>query len=309
MTGFLARRSLRAAVTAWLVVTFVFVVLRLAGDPVQALVPPDIATPEVLAYYRTIYGFDQPLPTQYFGYLRGLATGSLGVSFLDGRDTLTVIAERLPATLQLTAVSFVLMLLIGIPAGCIAALNRGRALDRAIMSLSVAGYSMPQYLLALILIYVFAVELRWLPSSGSGKAEHIVLPALTLALFSAAILARFTRSGVLDVMGMPHVRAAKAQGWSPTAILLRDVLPNAAIPLVTVLGFIAIGLLTGSIVVEFVFGWPGIGRLLIQSVADRNLPVVQALVLMFALIAVVINLLVDLAYAVLNPKIAVRADG
>jgi peptide/nickel transport system permease protein len=308
MKRYLARRAIRALITAWMVVTFIFFVLRLAGDPVQALVPPDIATPEILEYYRRIYGFDQPVIVQYFGYLRGLLSGSLGVSFLDGRDTVNVIGERLPATIQLTALSFLLMLSIGIPAGCLAALNHGKALDRAIMAVSVAGYSMPQYLLALILIWVFAVELRWFPSSGSERPEHIILPAVTLALSAGAILARFTRSGVLDVMGMPHVRAAEAQGWSRSAILIRDVLPNAAIPLVTVLGFIAIGLLTGSIVVEFVFGWPGIGRLLIQSVAERNLPVVQALVIMFALIAVLINFVVDLSYAVLNPKVGLTTD-
>lgn len=303
MTRYLLRRFVRMIITAWLVVTFVFIVMRVSGDPIEALVPSDIATPELIEYYRQLYGLDRSLPVQYLAYLRGLLTGDVGVSFLDGRGALEVVLDRLPATLKLMSVSFVMMLLIGIPGGVIAALNRGGILDRVIMAFSVAGYSMPQYLLGILMIWVFAVELRWLPSSGSSTAAHLILPAITMALFNGAIIARFTRSGVLETVSLPHVRAAAAQGWSQRTIVLKDILPNAAIPLITVVGYITITLVTGSILVEWVFGWPGIGRLLIQSVNERNLPVVQLLVLMFAMSAVVINFLADTAYAFVNPKI------
>lgn len=303
MKRYLLQRTFRMVITAWLVMTFVFIVLRVSGDPIEALVPADIATPDLIEYYRTLYGLDKSLPVQYVSYLRGLLSGDVGVSFQDGRSAITVVLERLPATLQLASVSFVMMLVIGIPCGVIAALNRGRFLDRIIMSFSVAGYSMPQYLLGILMIWVFAVELRWLPSSGSSTWAHLILPAVTMALFNGAMIARFTRSGVLEVMGLPHVRAAAAQGWPQRTVVMRDILPNAAIPLITVIGYITITLITGSILVEWVFGWPGIGRLLIQSVGERNLPVVQILVLMFALSAVIINFLADLAYALVNPKI------
>lgn len=303
MTRYLLRRLLRMVITAWLVVTFVFVVLRVSGDPIEALVPADIATPDLIEYYRTLYGLDRSLPVQYFGYLRGLLAGDLGVSFQDGRDAIDVVRERLPATLQLASISFVMMLLIGLPSGVFAALNRGRLIDRLIMSIAVAGYSMPQYLLGILLIWIFAVELQWLPSSGSNTYANLVLPAITMALFNGAMIARFTRSGVLEVLGLPHVRAAAAQGWPQRTIVIREILPNAAIPLITVIGYITITLVTGSILVEWVYGWPGIGRLLIQSVGERNLPVVQILVLMFAMSAVIINFIADTAYAFFNPKI------
>lgn len=308
MTRYLLRRVLRMVITAWLVVTFVFVVLRVSGDPIEALVPADIATPDLIEYYRTLYGLDRSLPVQYFGYLRGLLAGDLGVSFQDGRDAIDVVLERLPATLQLASVSFVMMLLIGLPSGVFAALNRGRLVDRLIMSIAVAGYSMPQYLLGILLIWIFAVELQWLPSSGSNTYANLVLPAITMALFNGAMIARFTRSGVLEVLGLPHVRAAAAQGWPQRTIVIREILPNAAIPLITVIGYITITLVTGSILVEWVYGWPGIGRLLIQSVGERNLPVVQILVLMFAMSAVIINFIADTAYAFFNPKIRLSHD-
>lgn len=308
MKRYLLRRLLRMVVTAWLVVTFVFVVLRVSGDPIEALVPADIATPDLIEYYRTLYGLDRSLPVQYFGYLRGLLAGDLGVSFQDGRNAIDVVLERLPATLQLASVSFVMMLLIGLPSGVFAALNRGRLIDRLIMSIAVAGYSMPQYLLGILLIWIFAVELQWLPSSGSNTYANLILPAITMALFNGAMIARFTRSGVLEVLGLPHVRAATAQGWPQHTIVFREILPNAAIPLITVIGYITITLVTGSILVEWVYGWPGIGRLLIQSVGERNLPVVQILVLMFAMSAVIINFIADTAYAFFNPKIRLSHD-
>lgn len=303
MTRFIATRLIRALLSIWAVVTLTFVVLRITGDPILSLVPIDSTPPDVVEYYRRLWGLDRSVFEQYLSYLRGIGLGTMGRSFTDGRDAIGIVAERLPRTFELMGIAFLAMLALGIPAGTLAALNRGNILDRAIMALAVVGYSLPGYLLGILLIWLFAVELQWLPSSGSGRPEHLVLPAATLAFYNAAIVARFTRSGVLEVLGRPHVLAAAAQGWTRTAVIRRDVLPNAAIPLVTVLGFMLASLVGGSIIVEWIFAWPGIGRLLMTSVAGRDLAVVQVLVLVFALATIAGNLLADLAYAFLNPRI------
>jgi peptide/nickel transport system permease protein len=307
MTVFVLRRLLRAILTALLVVTITFVVLRATGDPVLALIPIDTTSPEVIERYRQAWGLDRPIWEQYLTYLQGLAQGDFGRSFSDGRDALDVVAERIPNTLQLMGTVFVIMLVIGLPAGILAALNRDSAIDHGVMAIAVAGHSLPGYLLGILLIWFFAVELRWLPSSGHGTLAHMILPVATLALYYGAIVARFTRAGVLDVLGQPYVRAALAQGWPWRAVVKRDVLPNAAIPLVTMLGLIFGWLISGSIIVEWVFAWPGIGRQLIDAVANRDLAIVQTLVLLFSVAMVAANFLVDVAYAFLNPKIRLQS--
>ncbi|MEO1089737.1 MAG: ABC transporter permease [Pseudomonadota bacterium] len=308
MTRFVLTKIVRALLSAWLVVTITFVVLRVTGDPVQSLLPVETTPPEIIDYYRRLWGLDQPLWQQYLGYLQGLANGTLGRSFADGRDAVGIIAERIPKTLVLMGWTLAVMLALGLPAGIAAALRRGTWVDRAVMATAVAGHSLPGYLLGILLIWLFAVELRWLPSSGHGTWAHLVMPVLTLALYHGAVVARFTRAAVLEILGQPHVLAARAQGWREAAVIRRDVLPNAAIPLVTVVGFFVGGLIGGSIIVEWIFAWPGIGRLLITSVAGRDLAIVQALVLLFAVTMIVTNLLVDLAYALLNPKIRLLRD-
>lgn len=303
MAAILVSRLLRALVTAWIVVTITFFVLRVTGDPVLSQFSPETTPPEIIDYYRRLWGLDQPLWAQYVTYLEGLVQGRLGTSYSDGRPVAGIIAERLPDTLLLMGLSFLVMLVIGLPAGIFAAFRQGRALDRLVMSLAVASYAMPSYVLGVALIWVFAVEFRLLPSSGHGTAGHLVLPLLTLATANAAIIARYARAATLEVMGQPHVLAARAQGWPMGAVIRRDILPNAAIPLVTVMGFIAGGLVGGSIIVEWIFAWPGIGRLLIDAIAARDLAVVQALVLLFAGAMIAANFLVDLSYVLLNPQL------
>jgi len=305
MTRFLLVRLVRALLSVWLVVTVTFVVLRITGDPVQSLLPVETTPPEIIAYYRSLWGLDRPLWEQYLGYWQGIASGTLGRSFADGRDAVGIVVERIPNTLVLMGWTLVVMLAIGLPAGIAAALRRGTWIDRGVMAAAVAGHSLPGYLLGILLIWLFAVELRWLPSSGHGTWAHLVMPVLTLALYHGAVIARFTRAAVLEILGQPHVLAARAQGWRERAVIRRDVLPNAAIPLVTVVGFFLGGLIGGSIIVEWIFAWPGIGRLLITAVAARDLAVVQALVLLFAVTMIAANLMVDLSYALLNPKIRV----
>lgn len=305
MRRFLLVRTVRAFLTAFVVVTVTFVVLRITGDPVQTLVPMELQTPEVLARYRELWGLDRPLPVQYLAYLRGILHGEFGTSFADGRPAFAVIAEKVGGTLLLTVPAFLAMLAIGLPAGVAAALNRGGRTDRAVMAFAVAGHSLPGYLLGILLIWLLAVEWRVLPSSGSTTWRHMVMPVLTLALYNGATVARFTRAAVLDVIERPHVRAARAQGWSERAVLFRDILPNAAIPLVTVLGLTLGGLIGGAIVVEWIFAWPGIGRLLVDSVSGRDLAVVQGLVLIFSASMILANFLTDLAYALLNPRLRI----
>ena len=303
MTRLLITRLLRALLTAWIVVTVTFFVLRITGDPVLSQFSPETTPQEIIDYYRQLWGLDRALMGQYASYLRGLIRGELGTSFTDGRLVAGIIAERLPNTLLLMGTSFALMLLIGLPAGVFAAFRQGRWPDRLVMSLAVGGYAMPSYVLGVALIWVFAVEFRLLPSSGHGTIGHLILPLLTLATANAAIIARYARAAVLEVIGQPHVLAARAQGWPMRDVIRRDVLPNAAIPLVTVMGFIAGGLVGGSIIVEWIFAWPGIGRLLIDAITDRDLAVVQALVLLFAGTMIAANFLVDMSYVLLNPKL------
>lgn len=306
MLAFLLRRALRAVLTLWIVVTFTFVVLRVTGDPALSLLPDD-TPPQLVKAYLERWGVDRPLGEQYVGYVRDIARGEFGISFRDDRPALDHVLERIPKTLQLTGTALVIVLVLGLGAGISAGLYRGTPLDRAIMAFAVAGYSLPSFFLGLTLIFVFAVNLRVLPSSGSSTAWHLVLPAVTLGTTGAAVIARFTRSAVLEVMGQPFVRAARAKGLGRARLVLAHVLPNAAIPVVTVLGFGLGGLIGGSVITETVFAWPGVGRLLVTAVAGRDLNVVQIIVLMLAASMVLANFLVDVSYGLLNPRIRLVA--
>lgn len=304
MLRFLLMRFARAVLSLWAVVTIVFVVLRVTGDPVYAIVPDD-ASPEVVQLYRERWGLDRSLPEQYVTYFQALVHGDLGRSFIDRRDAVTVVFERVPKTLLLMCSGLAFALGLGLLAGIVAALHAGSFVDRAVTAAAVAGYSLPTFFFAILAILLFAVELRWLPSSGSSTVWHLVLPALTIGLHQAALIARFARSSMLEVLGEPYIRAAAAKGLRQGAVLGRHALPNAAIPLMTVLGFSVGGMIGGALVVETVFAWPGVGRLLVGAVANRDLAVVQVAVLLIAATMVTANLLVDLSYALLNPRISV----
>ena len=308
LLGYLARKALRAALTLWLVVTFVFVVLRLTGDPVQALVGPD-ATPEVIAVYAERYGFDRPLPVQYGRYLLSLARGDLGVSYLDGRPVTAVIAERLPFTLRLGLLSLAAGVALGVALGLVAALNRNGPADRLTMAFAVFGFAIPNFFFGILLILLFSLSWRLLPSAGHGTAAHLVMPVITLGTAVAGSFARFTRSSMLEVMSKPYMQAAAARGVPFWRRILGHALPNAAIPLVTLLGFSLGGLIAGSVVTETVFAWPGVGRLLVTSVGGRDLSVVQALVVLIAATMILANLAVDMLYGVLDPRIRVTGGG
>lgn len=306
MLMFVVSRLLRAALTILFVMTFAFVVLRLSGDPALQIMSVD-APPEAIAAFRKAWGLDRPIWEQYLSYIGHALSGDFGKSMRDGRAAIDLVMERVPATLMLTLPALALKIGIGIPAGIYAALHRNSLADRLTMALSVAGFTLPSFVLALLLVLVFAVQLGWLPASGSGSVAHTILPIVTLGTAGAAIMARFTRSAMLEVLGQPYVRAASAKGVSWQRVIARHALPNAAIPTVTIVGFMVGSLVAGAVVVESVFAWPGIGRLLVSAVANRDLAVVQALLLVIASWMVAANLVVDLAYGWLDPR--VRAAG
>ncbi len=306
MLRFTALRMGRAMLTILLVVTFAFLVLRLSGDPALLIMSPD-APPEAIAAFRHSWGLDQPVWLQYFRYFAAIAHGDFGQSMRDGRPAVQLVAERIPATLALTLPALALKICLGIPSGIYAALHRNTAIDRGVMALATAGFTIPSFVLGLVLVLVFAVQLRWLPSGGQEGWSSAVLPVITLGLGGAAVLARFTRSAMLEVLGQPYIRTASARGVPWVAVVRRHALPNAAIPTVTIVGFMVGSLLAGAVVVESVFSWPGVGRLLVVAVANRDLAVVQCILLLVATTMVAANLLVDMLYGVLDPRLRVPA--
>ena len=308
MLMFATSRLLRAGLTILFVMTFAFVVLRLSGDPALLIMSVD-APPEAIAAFRKAWGLDRSLWEQYFSYIGHATTGDFGKSAAAGRPAVALVAERIPATLALTLPALALKLGLGIPAGIYAALHRNSMADRLTMALSVAGFTLPSFVLALLLVLVFAVHLGWLPASGSGSLSHAILPIITLGTGGAAIMARFTRSAMLEVLGQPYIRAASAKGVSWHRVVSRHALPNAAIPTVTIIGFMIGSLVAGAVVVETVFAWPGVGRLLVSAVANRDLSVVQAILMVIAAWMVSANLAVDLAYGWLDPRVRGAAAG
>lgn len=301
MLRFTAVRLLRAFVTIVLVVTFAFVVLRVSGDPAQIIMGAD-APPEAVDAFRTAWGLDQPIWVQYFHYFGAIFSGDLGRSMRDGREAIVLVTERIPATLALTVPALIIKLALGIPAGILAALYRNSILDRLVMVFAVAGFTIPSFVLGLLLVLLFAVNLGWLPSGGQESWQHAILPVITLGVGGAAVLARFTRSAMLEVLGQPYIRTASAKGVTWRLVVSNHALPNAAIPTVTIIGFMFGTLIAGAVVVESVFSWPGVGRLLVTAVANRDLAVVQTILLLVAMTMITANLIVDLLYGVLDPR-------
>jgi peptide/nickel transport system permease protein len=302
MLRFIASRLARAALTIAMVVTFAFIVLRLSGDPAQIIMGAD-APPEAVDAFRTAWGLDEPIWVQYFSYFWAILQGDLGRSMRDGRDAIVLVTERIPATLALTLPALAIKICLGIPAGIFAALHRNSLADRVVMIIAVAGFTVPSFVLGLLLVLVFAVQLGWLPSGGQESWRHGILPVITLGLGGAAVLARFTRSAMLEVLGQPFIRTASAKGVPWRAVVTGHALPNAAIPTVTIIGFMVGTLIAGAVVVESVFSWPGVGRLLVVAVANRDLAVVQCILLLVAITMVCANLIVDLLYGLLDPRL------
>lgn len=301
---FLFQKLFRVLWIMWGVVTVVFLLLRLSGDPISAVAPPD-ATVEMIAQLRKIYGFDQPVYVQYLQYLSGVLHGDFGRSFQYGRPALEVVMSRLGATMSLATAAMFVAVVLALPLGFISARYRDRPLDHALMSLAVLGNTMPTFLVGIILILVFSLWLGIAPTGGSGGLSHYVLPVATISLATAASLARMTRSEVLETLGKPFIRTARAKRLPFRRFVLAHVLKNAAIPIVTVAGLQFGALLSGAIVTETVFGWPGLGTLVLEAIGRRDYSVVQAVVCVTAFIFVVLNTTIDAVYQRLDPRIKV----
>ena len=284
----------------------VFGLVHLSGDPVLLMVSSD-APPDVVATTRHALGFDRPLHRQFTDYATRAARGDLGVSLRSSLPVGTLIRERLPATVELTVAALLIAVAVAIPAGIVSAVKRGSALDRLAMVGAVAGQAVPIFWLALLLIAFFGVYLRWLPVFGRGSLAHLVLPAVSLSTVILGRLARLVRSSMLEVLGQDYVRTARAKGVGEVRVLAGHALKNAAIPIVTLLGLQFAQLLGGAVVTETIFAWPGIGRLVVEAIFNRDFPVVQGVVLVVSLIFVAVNLLVDLAYVALDPRIRTEA--
>ncbi len=308
MIRFVLVRLFRALVTILAVVTFAFVVLRMSGDPAQVMLGPDVPLESVVAF-RKAWGLDQPLWAQYVAYIKAIFTGDFGTSMRDKASALHLVLERVPATLQLTLPALLLKLFVGIPAGVYAALHRQSFTDRGVMLAAVFGFTIPSFVMGLVLVLIFSVILRWLPSGGQDTWVHGILPTLTMSIGGIGILARFSRSAMIEVTGQPYIRTASAKGLKWREVVWGHALPNAAVPIITIVGFMVGSLIAGAVVVESIFSWPGIGRLLVVSVGNRDLAVVQCILLIVAAAMVVSNLVVDLLYGWLDPRLRSQASG
>jgi peptide/nickel transport system permease protein len=307
MRAFLLRRLLHAVFVIWGVVTVVFFLVRATGDPAAFLVD-QTATQEEIAHMRRLLGLDRPLLTQYVDFLAAIPCGDFGTSLREKRPAMPMVLEHLwPATVELSAAALLLSTLLAIPLGVISATRRNRAADHLSRIASLFLQSMPSFWLGLMLILLFAVQLQGLlPAYGSGSLRHLILPAVTLAAAPLAQNVRLIRSGMLEVLQQDYVRTARAKGVLERGVIYRHALRNAAIPVITVTGLSLGFMLSGTVVIETVFSWPGMGRLIVQAVPGRDFPVIQAGVFVFAVIFVVINLLVDVLYTVVDPRVRLR---
>jgi peptide/nickel transport system permease protein len=303
MIRFLAQRLMHGLVVIFGVVLVVFVVTRLIGNPVAVMLPIDASAAEKAALAAKL-GLDRPILTQFVDYLSGLLRFDMGNSLWQDRPAMAIVGERIGHTLALVGAAIVTAIAIGLPLGLVAATRAGRFLDRFTVTASLAGLSMPQFWLGMMLIMLFAVELRWLPSSGADTAWHVVLPALALALPSAARIVMLTRSQMIDELNQPYVRTAEAKGLAPARVVGVHALRNAANPILTLVGWEAIRMLAGyTVVVETVFAWPGLGFLAIQSIERQDLVLLQAVVFVVALMVVAVNLAIDLVYKAVDPRV------
>lgn len=300
---FLLRRGAQALFVIFGVACVTFFVLRLVpGDPARLMVPPG-SSEEVVQAIRVELGTDRPLFEQFGIYLAGLVRGDLGTSFRYERPVLDLVLSVFPATLALGGVTMLFSVLVAVPLGIAAAANPGRLIDRVVLILAMAGQSLPNFWIGVMLVLLFAIQLRWLPAIGNESAASYILPVITLSAVLIATLVRTVRQAMLEALSEDYVRTARAKGVPRYRILFVHALKNAAIPLVTVLGLQTGFVLGGAFVVELIFNWPGVGLLALQAISTRDFPVVQGVVMLVAVVFVATNLLVDVAYAYLNPRV------
>ncbi len=323
MTRYLIRRLWQSLLVLFGISIIIFIILHLTGDPAALLLPPE-ATQADLDNFRKLMGFNDPLfirwppwqylsppwrfltDTQYGRFFVGLLHGDFGLSFRHQQPALGLVLERMPATLELTFAAMAIAVSVAVPVGVLSAVRRNSFLDHAGMTLALLGQSMPVYWLGIMFILLFAVRLNLLPAFGADSWENLILPAITLGAFSMARIARLTRSGMLEVLGQEYMRTARAKGVSEFRVVLKHALKNAAIPVITIIGLDLGTLLGGAVITETIFAWPGVGRLAVQAISYRDYPIVQAAVFLLASIFILINFLVDVLYAYVDPRVAYK---
>lgn len=285
------------------IATFLFILLRLSGDPALLIAGGESAAPEVVERIRNDLGFDRPILEQYWAFMVRLVRLDFGESYFLHEPAMELVLRRLPATLQLSLIAFSLTLILAFPIGIVSGVNRDSLLGRFLMILAFLGQTMPAFWLGIMLILIFSVRFHLLPSYGHGEVKHLIMPALTIAGFSMARIARLVRSGMIEVLSQDYIRTARAKGASEGIVIRRHAIKNMLIPIVTVFGMQIGFMVGGSVIAETIFSYPGIGSQLVQAVGNRDYPVVQATVFLVAVAVVVANLLVDIAYTFLNPRI------
>ena len=302
MIAYIARRLLMVVPTLIGVMLIVFFLTYTIGNPAVLLVPPE-ATPEDIARVERVLGLDQPITVQFLRYLGRIVQFDFGTSYYSDQPALSLVLSRLPATLQLSLAAIVIAVVIGVPAGLLGALWRGKSADMALSASVLFGMSIPNFWLGLRLIILFAAQLRLLPISGTGTFRHVIMPAITLATGMLATIARLIRNDLLDVLNSDYIRTARAKGVSNLGVCVRHALKNALAPAITLVGLQMGALLGGAIVTESIFAWPGVGRLILQSIERRDYPVVQAATFIMAVIFILTNLIIDIICARLDPRI------
>ncbi len=302
MAQYILRRLFLSIFVVFGVTIIVFMVIRLSGDPTSLMISPT-ASAEDVAELRAQMGFDRPVIVQFWDFLTGVVRGDFGDSLRYREPAFGLVADRLLATVQLTVAALLIAVMVALPAGIVSAVKRNTVWDRLAMFLAMFGQSMPVFWFGILLILIVSVQLQWLPSSGSGDVRHLILPALTLGLYSTARITRLVRSEMLETISQDYVRTARAKGLRERGVLYRHALRNALIPVVTVIGIEAGGMLGGAVVTETVFAWPGIGQLAVRSIFNRDYPTIQAIVFVIACLFVLINLVVDVLYAFLDPRV------
>lgn len=308
MQRYLLLRVFQAIVTLWLLTIAAFVMTRLTGNPLDVLLD-NRATAEDRAATARVLGLDKPLPVQYAMFLYKAVRGDFGESFKTRRAALEMVLERLPLTLQLGTTAFGISLLIALPMGVLTAVRKDSLLDAIGKAIALLGQALPTFWLGLMLILVFAVHLGWLPASGTGSAAHLLLPAITLGWYQVAGIMRLVRSGMLDALEEEYIVTARAKGLRERWVIWKHALRNAVIPALTYSSLIFVTLLAGSVVTETVFAWPGVGQLVIESIAFRDFPVIQVVLLLFGVMYIMANLLVDTLYACVDPRIRYEPEG
>ena len=304
MLSYVLRRIVQSVIVLVGALVISFLILRIVpGDPAVMMLS-DLATPDEIARVRIALGVDQPVWIQFGIYVKQILTGDFGVSYRSQTPALSLVLGYLPATFQLAVAALLITIGISVPFGAVAAVRKGSWIDNLLSGLALIGQSVPVFWLGIMLILTFSVQLRWLPTSGRGGFLHLVLPAVTLAAAQVALVARIMRSSMLEVIRQDYVRTARAKGPSEKVIVMRHALRNALAPVVTVLGLQIGNLLGGAIITETVFGWPGAGNLLVNSIGARDYPVVQTMIVISALIFVITNLIVDIIYVMLDPRVS-----